>query len=268
MITSIQNPKIQQIRGLLSRRKEREEAGAFIAEGVRLLEEACSAGWKPELVLYCQQLSPRGLSLVDQFNKMSCPMEEVSPHIMEALAGTQSPQGILAVFADRTLPLPNHLNCILIVDNLRDPGNLGALLRTALAAKVQAVLLSAGTVDAFAPKIVRAAMGAHFHIPILFMDWEQIHHCCKQQAEPPLQLYLAEANEGVPCWQLDLTQPVGLIIGGEAEGASPQARQSADGLTHIPMPGQSESLNAAVAGSILMFEIVRQRYQKDAKDSR
>jgi TrmH family RNA methyltransferase len=142
---------------------------------------------------------------------------------------------------------------------MRDPGNLGTMIRSAAAAGAQAVFLAPGTADPFAPKVVRSAMGAHFRLPLIAMDWEQIVWQCKAKACPPVQLLLSEASEGKPCWQMDLREPLALIIGGEADGASPEAIKAADQLITIPMPGKSESLNAAIAAGILLFEVVRQR---------
>jgi TrmH family RNA methyltransferase len=103
-------------------------------------------------------------------------------------------------------------------------------------------------------------MGAQFNLPALTLPWEKIQAICQTHSNPPLKLFLAEGQQGAACWEVDLRQPLALIIGSEADGASDKARQLAEGLVRIPMPGGSESLNAAVAGSILIFEIVRQRY--------
>jgi len=158
----------------------------------------------------------------------------------------------------RQLALPEPLDFVLICDNLRDPGNLGTLLRSAAAAGVQTALLSPGTTDAFAPKVVRAGMGAHFRLPVQHLSWGEIRDLCKHNG---LRLFLAEAAEGAAAWDLDLRQPLALMVGSEAEGATPEAMALAAQPVRIPMPGQSESLNAAVAASILLFEIVRQRSQ-------
>jgi TrmH family RNA methyltransferase len=260
MITSAHNPKIQRVRALLSRRHEREAAGVFVIEGVRLVEEARGAGWQAELVLHTGALSARGQALLDGFRQTGSEVEEIPEHLMDAISGTEAPQGILAVVQRRTLPLPERLDFALITDSVRDPGNLGTLLRTAAAAGVGAVLLAPGTTDAFAPKVLRAGMGAHFRLPVIEAGWEQIRAICKDRPDGrALGIYLAEAEEGVSCWALDLRQPVALVVGAEAEGVTPAARAAADGLITIPMPGQSESLNAAIAASILLFEVVRQR---------
>ena len=258
MITSSHNPKIQRVRALLEKRKQREEEQAFVVEGVRLAEEALAADWPVEGVLFSSQLSERGQAVVRGFAASGAEVTEVPPHLMNQLAGTETPQGVLAVIGRRALPLPQALTFVLIADTLRDPGNLGTLLRTAAAAGVQAALLGPGTTDAFAPKVVRAGMGAHFRLPVLHLGWEAIREICK----PGLRVLLAEAAEGTACWQMDLRQPLALIVGSEAQGSSPEARALADEAVTIPMPGQSESLNAAIAASVLLFEIVRQRQKQ------
>jgi TrmH family RNA methyltransferase len=262
MITSRQNPKIQQVRTLLGRARERRQAGAFVVEGVRLVEEAVDAGWKAQVVFYTEGLSERGMDAVRHLGAGGTDIEQVAPAVMEALADTETSQGLLAV-----LPLPSYQpppqpDFIVVADAIRDPGNLGTLLRTAAAAGAQAVIASPGTADPFSPKVVRAAMGAHFRLPVIELDWAAVQSYLQQPAAggKPLQVYLAEAGAGETCWQADLRGPLALIIGSEAEGVSAEARAIAGTTLQIPMPGKSESLNAAVAGAILMFEVVRQRW--------
>lgn len=253
MITSSQNPKIKLVRSLLGRAKERREAGAFVVEGVRLIEEAESRGWGFRFVFYDSSLSERGSLLVEQILSRGIEVEEIAEPLMRSLSVTETPQGILAVLDLIQLPVPESPDFILIPDQIRDPGNLGTLLRTAAAAGVQAVFLPPETTDAFAPKVVRAGMGAHFRLPIRSMKWEKI-----RRETAGLQMYVADMN-GVSCWETDLGQPLALIIGSEAEGASKEAKEIATQSISIPMAGNMESLNAGVAGSVLMFEVVRQR---------
>jgi TrmH family RNA methyltransferase len=130
------------------------------------------------------------------------------------------------------------------------------MLRTAAAAGVQAALIPPETSDAFAPKTLRAGMGAHFRLPILNLDYPQIAANLEG-----LQIYLAAAGQGISYTQVDFRQPSAIIIGGEAEGASPQISQLDPRRVSIPMPGGGESLNAAVAAGILLFEAARQRHQ-------
>jgi len=255
MITSSQNSKIKLIRALLGRAKERRTAEAFVVEGVRLVEEAVSSNWGFQFALYDETLSERGKSQVEGLKSHSVDVEMVSESLMKSLSETETPQGILAVLTDSRLPIPDSPNFILIPDQIRDPGNLGTLLRTAGATGVQAVLIPPETTDAFAPKVVRSGMGAHFRLPIHSMTWDEIKQISKSAN---LFVYLADMD-GRSCWETDLRQPLALIIGGEAEGASEQARKSANEQISIPMMGKMESLNAGVAGSVLMFEVVRQR---------
>jgi TrmH family RNA methyltransferase len=255
MITSPQNPKLKLARALQGRPKERWEEGAFLAEGVRLVEEALAAEWPIRYVLYSGVLSERGKGLVGRLKVAGLDVEEASDDLLQAVSEAETSQGILAVLELVTLPLRDSPNFILIPDQVRDPGNLGTLIRTAAAAGVQAVLLPPETTDAFAPKVVRAGMGAHFRLPIQAMDWNEIELVCKQAR---LQIFLADMY-GQSCWETDFRGPLALIVGGEAEGASEQARKLSNAIVSIPMPGGAESLNAGVAGAILMFEVVRQR---------
>lgn len=258
MITSTHNPKVQWVRSLLTQAKARRESGAFVIEGVRLVEEAHQAGWEPELVFYSSGLNERGMRLVEAFRKRKGVVEEVSPAVLKAAGGTETPQGILAVAPVRSLPLPEEPNFILVLDEIRDPGNLGTILRTATAAGAQAVVLSRGTADPYAPKVVRAGMGAHFRLPIHRLEWDQIRDYLKV-GERGLRIFLADAGGGQAYTKTDLIQPLALILGGEAQGAGPESQGLAGNRLHIPMPGRVESLNAGAAAAILLFEVVRQR---------
>ena len=258
MITSTHNPKLKLIRALQGRAKERRDAGAFLVEGVRLVEEAVNSNWRLRFALYDESLNERGRSQVEGLRSRGVDVEEVSTGLMKSLSETETPQGILAVLEFAQLPIPNYCDFILILDTIRDPGNLGTLLRTAAAAGVQAVLLPPETTDAFSPKVVRSGMGAHFRLPIDSMSWEEISQVVKLAG---LQVLIADMN-GQSCWETDLRQPIALIIGGEADGVSEFARKLANTKISIPMSGNIESLNAGVAGSVLMFEVVRQRWEE------
>jgi RNA methyltransferase, TrmH family len=253
MITSSQNARVKLVRALAGRAKERREAGAFLAEGVRLVEEALAAGWPFRFAFYSDELSERGRELLAELEAHKIEAEQVESRLLQSLSETETSPGLLAVLNDFEVPLPNSLDFVLIADSIRDPGNLGTLLRSAAAAGVQLVLFPPETVDAFAPKVVRAGMGAHFRLPIRTMSWDEI-----REQSSGLQIYLADMH-GAACWDADLKPALALIIGGEAEGATESARKLATRLISIPMLGKTESLNAAVAGSVLMFEVIRQR---------
>lgn len=256
MILSIQNPKIQWIRRLQSRSKERRGDQVFVIEGVRLLEEALESQWETRLVIYSEELGERGMDLIRKYQSLDTQVEVVSSSVIKAISDTKTPQGILAVLPMRKLPIPKNPDLILILDQIREPGNLGTILRSAAAVGVQMVYLTEGTVDPYSPKVLRGGMGAHFRLPIQVADWKEI---CILIEDSKLYPYLASANRGDVYHQADFMLPMALIVGGEAHGAGEEAHRVAEALIHIPMPGGGESLNASVAAGILLFEVARQR---------
>ena len=254
MITSSQNPRIKWLHALQGQVRQRREERAFVVEGVRLAEEALAGGWNARLVIYTEDLNERGKAVVEGFAARGAAIELVSDAILRSASDTETPQGLLVALDWRVAPLPARLNFVFIPDKLRDPGNLGTMLRTAAAAGVQAVLLPPETTDAFAPKVLRAGMGAHFRLPIQALDWDDLARSIQG-----LNIYLASAGDGLSYTQADFKSPLALIVGGESEGASLHAERLSPARVHIPMPGGSESLNAAVAAGVLMFEVLRQR---------
>ena len=255
MITSSQNPKIKRIRHLQRQARFRKKESAFVVEGIRLIEEIFTANRVPELVIYSTDLDQRGSLLLEQIKAQNISCEEVSESVIKNASDTESPQGILAVLPQTELPIPPEPDFVLIADEIRDPGNLGTLLRTARAAGVSAALLSPGTVDHFSPKVIRSAMGAHFSLPIRSLSWKEIQHYTKN-----IKIFGTNMAQGARYWDADLSGPLGLIIGSEARGSGKQASLLTHEWIHIPMQGQTESLNASAAGAIIMYEIVRQRY--------
>ncbi len=262
MITSIQNPKVKLVRGLLATKKERDAAGAFIIEGVRLAEEAIHAGLHPKFILFSNQLSVRGQAVLQNLADQKCEIEEIAPDLMDRVSDTQTSQGILMVLPTiKTLP-GNSLAFVLTLDMVRDPGNMGTLLRSAAALGVEAVFLTPESADAYSPKVLRAAMGAHFKLTISTMTPEEIHSFCKTPNAQSLEILLADSDKGQVCWEEDFRRPICLVVGGEAAGAGLEMRRFVDDSVRIPMLDSTESYNAAVAGSILMYEAYRQRTAK------
>lgn len=259
MITSAQNPRIKQARQLINERKAREESNSLVVEGVRLAEEALQNGWKVQYSLWSSQLSERGRKITDDLYKKQILVEEIPPTLMADISDTESPQGLLLVVEQKVIPLPDQADFLLALDGVRDPGNLGSILRTACAFGCQGVILLPGSTDAYSSKVLRAGMGAQFRLPVIEMGVEEFRKYCQESLKPALKIYLAHMQEAQPCWLADLKKPLALVIGGEAAGATQQLYKIADGRLLIPMPGGSESLNAAVAASILAYEITRQR---------
>lgn len=256
MITSTQNQKIKWVRLLQRQAQARQDDSVFVAEGVRLVEEAFQAGWDAELVLFTAGLSARGQAIVKGFAERGSAVEEVSPGVFEAVSETMTPQGILAVIRLSSQLLPEPLNFVLIADEIRDPGNLGSILRSAAAAGAQAVFLTPGSAGPFSPKVVRSAMGAHFRLHLASLDWPAIQ---ERIVASSLFVVVAAAGAGSVYTEFDFHRPLAIIIGGEAEGAGPQAHALANTRVNIPMARNTESLNAAAAAAILLFEVVRQR---------
>ena len=253
MITSTSNERVKYVHAL-SRRKTRQEEERFVVEGLRLVEEAIRANVRPDFLLYTTDLDERGKKLVERLHASGVVCLDVTPGVMKFCSETETPPGLLAVlpFASSVLPLRPSLS--VVADVLRDPGNLGALLRTAAAAGADEVLLGPGTVDVYNPKVVRGAMGTHFRLPVAAMTWPAISSHLNG-----MSIWLADARGAIPYTQVDWTEPCALIVGGEAEGASPEADKLATGRVSIPMQRGIESLNAGVAAAVILFEARRQR---------
>ncbi|MFU8771911.1 MAG: TrmH family RNA methyltransferase [Anaerolineales bacterium] len=256
MITSTQNAKVKWVRSLMNNRRFRRESRAFVVEGVRMAEEALQSGWEVMLVFYTQDLGERGQQAVQRYAAKGVHVAEVSPQIMRVISETQTPQGIVVVLSMVELKPRDNLDFILISDGIRDPGNLGTILRTASSAGVDGVILTPTNVDLYAPKVIRSAMGAHFRLPVLSLNWQEINRTIR---ENNMRVYLAAAEKGVIYYQTNFTCPLAIIIGGEAAGHSQEAQSLVDEWVNIPMPGGGESLNAAIAAALLLYEVIRQR---------
>ncbi len=254
VITSSANPAIAYVRSL-SRRDTRAVERVFVVEGLRAVRDGLLVGERPRLLLLRQD--DRADLLLHELDVAPDDpvLRRVEPRLFDKLSEVQAPQGVLAVFPWPDMLVPaTQAPLVLVLDRLRDPGNLGTLLRSAAGAGVSAVYLTAESVDPWNAKVVRAGMGAHFRLPLRSFD----------EAAATLRVALplrAEATASAPVAYdvVDWTQPAALIIGGEAEGVSPQLTAWASQAVAIPLAANVESLNAAVAGSILLFEAARQR---------
>jgi len=252
MLTSIQNPKIQWVRALLSEKKERKEHRAFVCEGIRLAEEVIQSHQQPLLALYNSSLlSERGKQLLAN---CECEKIEIDSSLLGRITATQTSQGLLLVVPFPRFVFPARCDFGIILDDIKDPGNFGTILRAGAAFGLQCVLYTPECVDPYSPKVVRAGMGAHFRLPIL-----EIEPTILEKITTTTQLFLAEMREGIPCWQADLRQPTTFVIGSEATGVSTTFRQLPHQKLCIPMPGGIESLNAAMSATILLYEVLRQR---------
>ena len=254
MITSSANKQIKWVRTLQSKRRARQKDNVFVIEGTRLFEESLLAGRKPHLVLYTPEWGERFPQHLRQLQPSDIQVEAVSETVLSSCSDVEAPQGVLAVLPIETPVMRKSQDIALVLDRLADPGNLGTILRTSLAANIGAVYLTPGNVDVYNPKVVRAGMGAHFYLTIQEAPIDQIIEHLSD-----LELWTAEARSGKVYHRVDWRKPMALVIGSEAHGIHPALQTHAVGQVHIPIATQSESLNAATAAAILLFEIQRQR---------
>jgi len=247
VITSLTNEKVKLAHALQTQAKARRSEGRMVLEGLRLVRDAVAAGQRPDYILF----DPEALELAELHapERLCIP---ATPEVLRFVSLTESPQGAVGVFPIQPPPLPNPLTQVLVLDAIADPGNLGTMLRTAAAAGVDAVLLAPGCADAYNPKALRAGMGAHFRVPVLDAPWPRLEVVLRG-----LHVRLADMTGDASYDRADWSRPWALIIGSEAHGASPQAGELAAERVYIPMAGRTESLNAAIACGILLFEAVK-----------
>jgi TrmH family RNA methyltransferase len=246
-------------------------------EGPHLLAALLDAQVMPREVYYQPELLQRtapGRSLLNRLLYASSltPQQliEVSERVIESIGETQTSQGIVGVLSLDTFQ-PEFVRArrskaaraaLLILDDLADPGNMGTILRTALAADVAEVLLTPGCVDCYSPKVVRAASGAHIALPIeMNLSWDAIAEKITLHCKGERRVFLAESGSSHLYFEQDLTQPFALIIGNEAHGPSQEARNVATLPITVPLANGVESINAAMATGIVLFEAIRQARQ-------
>lgn len=265
MITSLNNEHVKQVRALQSNRRTREKMERYVVEGSILLGEVVQTNTQIEEVFYTEDFASTndGLALINALSQQGATLIPVDDAVMKSMSDTVTPQGILAVLPMHFPSPPENATFSLIIDSMNDPGNLGTIMRTAAAAGIDLLCLMQGTVDITNPKVVRSAMGAHFRLPMMVLQWDDLGKVLPDQA-----VFLAEIGSGAPYYDVNWTQPCALIISNEARGPTDSARSAAHAYVTIPMPGGMESLNAGIATGILLFEMVRQRQQNQGDASR
>lgn len=259
-ILSASNPRIKQWAQLLTK-KGREEQRAFLLEGVHLTQEAFQSGVAVQAVLYLREKGiPPELTPFEGPDS-AAEWIGVSDAVLAKCTETRTPQGIVSVCPkfgwtaadllrqDRTL--------VAAVDGVQDPGNLGTIIRTADAVGATGVLLGRGTVDLYNPKTVRSTMGSLFHLPVVEADLSDVLPEAKRQG---VQLVGTRLGAERNCYEIDMTGPTWFLLGNEGSGLSPSVSAFVDTDIMIPMRGKAESLNVAMAGTVLLYEAMRQRY--------
>jgi len=233
------HPKVQRLRRLVGRRSSRWEEQAFVVEGATLIAEAVDAGWDVEL-----QFAAPGATAVD-----GVPVVHLASGVIERVASTEHPQPLIAVVRmSAPVPPPAQPKRVMVCAGVADPGNLGTIMRSADAARSDLVALTPGSVDPYSPKVVRASAGAIFHVPVVV------------DVDPGtlgVELIGTSSHQGEPYRSADLHGRVGIVIGSEAHGVPADVR--IDRWVTIPHAGRSESLNAAMAATLLVFEVMHQQ---------
>lgn len=261
MITSSKNTRIKDAQRL-RRKRHRDQAGLILVEGLRLIADGLDSGHLPQTIFYVPELTDGNLlfeGILERLSQLQVECLACTTAALAPLVDTVTTQGAVALFPSPPYRLIEQGSLILVLDQIREPGNAGALLRSAEAAGVEQILVAPHTVDLYNDKVLRSAMGAHFRIPIQPCDsWSTIVDACTTITNSSPNYYLAEANASLAYDHIDWTAPSVLVVGGEASGASAEAVAHALPIM-IPMLGQTESLNAAVAGSVILFESARQR---------
>ena len=251
-VTSIQNKRVRYVKALQTKARLRRSERKLVLEGDRLIADALFSRGRPELALY--SLENADFHVIAHLQDSKCELIPVSREVLAFASDTQQPPGIVAVFAIPKPPIPAPASRVLILDAVREPGNLGTILRTAAAAGVDLVILAPGCVDPYNPKVLRAGMGAHFRIPLVEAPWGEISAFCQD-----LAVLAASADSDAAYTEADWTRRWALILGNEAHGVSRKARHAAQEIISIPMADAAESLNVASAAAIILFEARRQR---------
>lgn len=259
MITSTSNEKVKNIIKCRKSSKERKKQGVFLVEGIRMFMEIPK---EYRLETYMTEsfqqvnrdcLKEAGLEQV----------ELVAPHVMEAMTDTKSPQGVVSLVRQQTRSVENVCTAsgdkaplLLALENIQDPGNLGTIIRTAEGAGVTGIIMSRDTVDVYNPKVVRATMGSIFRMPFAYV--EHMTEWIGKMNEETIGTFSAHL-QGTCFYDFDYRKPTIFCIGNEGNGLTKELSETTKHKIRIPMMGNVESLNAATAATVLMYEAMRQR---------
>lgn len=261
LITSSQNTIVKELKSLKTKRT-RDEKGLFFIEGIRFMEEALKENAEIDKIFISDKLGDinGGSEILKRVNDESYTIYSLPDKLFKEVSDTESPQGILATIRFRKMStdeIQADGRFYIILDSLQDPGNMGTIIRTADAAGVSGIIISKGCVDIYNPKVLRSTMGSVFHIP-LYHSEDLINPITKLK-KSGFKIYAAHLMGSANYFEEDMRGQSAIIIGNEANGISDEIAEQADVLVKIPMPGRAESLNASVAASLLMYEVVRQQ---------
>lgn len=256
MITSTSNAKIKELLQLRKKAKLRNEKRVFLVEGPRMFQEIPKE--RVMQVYYSESFYQRFAS---EMNLGQYTYEILSDTVFAYVSDTKTPQGVLCIVRQPEYQLQDVIETsephILVLDNLQDPGNLGTILRTAEGAGVTGIIMSRDCVDIFNPKVIRSTMGSIFRIPFLYV--EDLIDTIEQMKQRGIHTFAAHLQGTMDYDEADYTEPCAFFIGNEGNGLREEIAKQAEQWIRIPMQGEVESLNAAIAATVLMFEAARQR---------
>jgi len=259
-IRSKDNPQVKALIKLAGSSRERRRTGTTFLEGERLVRAYQESGGVPETILASESAFARPEIRTFLEDSPARGRLVLADALLERISQLVSAAGVAAVVrTPHAGPVPPTLSSCLLLENIQDPGNLGSILRTAVAAGIPHVFLSRGSVFAWSPKVIRAGMGAHFSLAI----FEEIDLGAIARAFSG-RIIATEPKAGSSLYELDLKGPVAWLFGNEGSGLSPQSCGLATDHVHIPMPGPAESLNVAAAAAICLFEQIRQQGRAQA----
>lgn len=259
-IASLQNPKIKNVVRLLEKSSERRKQGIFVVEGVRETDMALKAGYEAKSLFFCPHTADNQTTTVLKQASPDVPVYEVTPEVFARMAYRETTGGIIGIFSIRENRL-SDLNLsptplIIVLEAIEKPGNLGAILRTADAAQVDAIVVCDPTTDIFNPNVIRSSLGCVFSTQVAVCTTVEAISFFKQHH---IQTFAAALTSSVCYAEADYTNATALVMGTEATGLSAQWLNAADQGIIIPMLGKHDSLNVSTATAILTFEAVRQR---------
>ena len=255
-ITSTQNPRIKSLVALQQKASERRSKVLFVVEGRREIEHCIESGFEIKEIYYCPAPD---FSLMEE--KISgATLIEVSRQVYEKIAYRGSTEGVVAVVKGKSLQLEDltlpENPLIVVVESVEKPGNLGAILRSADAAGVDAVIVCDPLTDLYNPNLIRSSIGARFTVQCVACTSDE---CIEFLKTRNIQILTAQLQDSSLYYDTDMTHPTAIVMGTEATGLTDKWRQAADSHIRIPMLGQLDSLNVSVSAAILMYEAVRQR---------
>lgn len=256
IITSANNPIIKEIKGLKTK-KGRAKAQAFLLEGSRLVLDAVHSDAQIKYLIVSDTYAEKGEYLSEKIHKIRT--IQIPDRLFTNISEIESPQGIMAIAEIPQYDEHNMLegaSRIIALENLQDPGNIGTIIRTSDACGFDAVIVSRDSADIYNPKVIRSTMGAVFHLPVI--EVHDFYGTLRIAKEKGLSIAAAHTRKSEPCWKVNLANNIVIVIGNEANRISDKLLGLADSTIMIPMNSRAESLNAAAAASILIYESMRQ----------